>query len=484
MKQQNAATQNAATQNAAAQNTDAQNTDAQNTNAQNTASDFSKGSIQGNILRMAVPMTLAQLLNVLYNIVDRMYIGRIPGASTLALTGVGICFPLITFSGAFADLYATGGAPLCSIARGRREEERAGKIQGVSFFMLVVTGMIWTVLLQLLQTPILHAFGASEETFGYAADYMRIYSLGSVFMMISIGMNPFINAQGFAKTGMGTVAIGAVLNIVLDPFFMFVLGMGVKGAALATVISEVISALWVIRFLTGRKAVLRLERRYVHFDGPLVRKIMGLGLTGFIVQFTNSSVQLVCNRMLGAFGGDLYIGVMTILSSVWTIAKLPVSGLTEGAKPVLGFNYGAREYGRVKSGIRFMTLATLLVTTLLWLSTVLAPGVWIRLFNRDEALVEAGIPAMRMYFMGFVMMTFQFAGQSAFVSLGKARQAVFFSIFRKLLLVVPLTLVLPYVGGLGVKGVFLAEPISNLIGGSACYLTMYRTVYRRLGHGA
>lgn len=442
--------------------------------------DFSKGSVAGNIMRMAVPMTMAQLLNVLYNIVDRIYIGRIPGASTMALTGVGVCFPLITLLSAFSDLFGTGGAPLCSIARGRKDNKRAGEIMGTAFFMLVVTAIILTVILQIFQEPILYAFGASSETYGYAADYMRIYSAGTIFMMISLGMNAFINSQGFGRTGMMTIAIGAALNIVLDPIMIFGMGMGVKGAALATIISQAVSALWVLRFLTGKKAILRLTRESIKFRPKMAGEICGLGLTGFIVNFTNSSVQLACNKMLSIFGGDLYIGIMTVLNSVRTVTSLPVQGVSNASQPVMGYNYGAGEGIRVRQCIHFLTVVSLVYTAGIWLCVVIFPSFWIHLFNSDPVLLQDGVPALQLYFFGFVMMAFQFAGQAAFTALGKARQAVFFSLFRKIVIVVPLTIALPYVGGLGVNGVFLAEPVSNFVGGLACYITMYLTVYRKL----
>lgn len=443
--------------------------------------DFSQGSMGANIMRMAVPMMLAEFLNILYNIVDRIYIGRIPDAGTMALTGVGVCFPIITMMSAFAGLFGTGGAPLCSIARGKQDYERAGRIMGTSFFLLVATALALTAVLQIFEEPILRAFGASEATYPYASAYMRIYSAGTLFMMIGLGMNPFINSQGFGKIGMGTVAIGAVLNIVLDPVFIFVFGMGVQGAALATILSQAVSAVWVLKFLTGRKAILRLEKRTVRFDAKLSGAICGLGLTGFMVNFTNSSVQLACNKMLSVFGGDLYIAIMTVLNSVRTVASLPVQGINNGAQPVVGYNYGAGEYKRVRSGIRFSTLICLAFTGAVWLAIVLFPDWWIRLFNTDPELLRQGIPALKLYFFGFIMMSFQFAGQSTFVALGKAKQAVFFSLFRKIVIVVPLTIWLPYVHGLGANGVFLAEPISNFVGGLACYLTMYFTVYRKLG---
>lgn len=447
---------------------------------QTATNDFSQGSVGRNIIRMAIPMTLAQFINVLYNIVDRFYIGRIPGASTTALTGVGVCFPIITLLSAFSGLFGSGGAPLCSIARGRKDYERASQIMGVSFFLLTATAVTLTAILQIFEAPVLHAFGASEATYPYASDYMRIYSAGTIFMMMGLGMNPFINSQGFGRIGMMTIAIGAALNIALDPVFIFTLGMGVQGAALATIISQAVSAVWVLRFLTGKKTILKLERKYVHFQLGLAAEISSLGLTGFIMDFTNSVVQLACNKMLGIFGGDLYIGIMTVVNSVRTVVSLPAQGITSGGQPVLGYNFGAARYDRVKAGIRFQTIVCIGYTALAWLSVVLFPHFWIRLFNSEPELLEHGTGALKLYFFGFVMMAFQFAGQTTFVALGKAKQAVFFSLFRKIVIVVPLTLLLPYVHGLGVNGVFLAEPISNFVGGLACYLTMYFTVYRKL----
>lgn len=447
---------------------------------QRMENDFSQGSVGVNIMRMALPMTLAQLLNLLYNIVDRIYIGRIPGASTLALTGVGVCFPIITLISAFSGLFGSGGAPLCSIARGRKDYERAGRIMGMSFFMLVITAAALTGVVQLFEEPILRAFGASDATYEYASDYMRIYSAGTIFMMVGLGMNPFINAQGFGKTGMMTISIGAVLNLLLDPVLIFGLGMGIKGAALATVFSQAVSAVWVLKFLTGKRTILRLERKYICFHWGLAKEICGLGLTGFIVDFTNSVVQLVCNKMLGIFGGDLYIGIFTVINSIRTMVSLPGQGITNGGQPVVGYNFGAGRYDRVKQGIRFQTVVCIAYTCLAWLAVVMFPHFWIRLFNSDPQLLEQGILCLKLYFFGFVMMAFQFVGQSTFVALGRAKQAVFFSLFRKIVIVVPLTLALPYVGGLGVRGVFLAEPISNFVGGLACYLTMYGTVYRKL----
>ncbi len=439
--------------------------------------DFSRGSIPRNILNLALPMTLAQLINVLYNVVDRIYIGHLPNASTLALTGLGLTFPIITIITAFANLFGMGGAPLFSIARGKGDHARAQRIMGNSFSLLLISGALLTLVCFLLKKPILYLFGASENTFAYADGYLSIYLLGSVFVMIGLGMNSFINAQGFARIGMLTVLLGAVANIVLDPIFIFAFGMGVQGAALATVISQGLSAFWVLRFLTGKTTIYRLGRAAMRLDFSLVREITGLGMSGFIMAVTNSAVQVVCNATLSFYGGDLYVGVMTVINSVREVLSLPVNGLTNGAQPVMGFNYGAGEYGRVRQGIRFTSIACVLYTTMAWVCIMLIPAQFIHLFNSDPELIRLGVPALNLYFFGFFMMSFQFAGQSTFVALGKSKQAVFFSLFRKAIIVIPLTVFLPQLFHLGVNGVFLAEPISNFIGGAACFGTMMLTVW-------
>ena len=442
--------------------------------------DFSQGNIPGNILRLSLPLIAAQFINVLYNIVDRMYIGRIPGADTAALTGVGVCFPVITVIMAFAFLVGTGGPPLCSIARGRQENEKAEHIMGNSFTLLVATGIVLILLGFLVKRPLLYALGASDVTFPYADQYISIYLLGSVFVMISIGMNGFINCQGFAGIGMLTVVIGAVLNIILDPVFIFLLHRGVQGAAAATVLSQAVSAGWILRFLTGKQTHLKLRPAYWKPDLACVREIVSLGLSGFIMQATNCMVQIVCNVTLHNFGGDIYVGIMTIINSVREVLTVPVNGLTQGAQPVIGFNYGAKEYTRVKQGIKFMSVICICYTSLVWLLTLIIPEMFIHLFNGSKELVAVGVPAMRIYFFGFCFMSLQFAGQTVFTGLGKAKQAIFFSLFRKAVIVVPLTLLLPHIAGLGVNGVFLAEPVSNFIGGTACFVTMFYIMWPAL----
>ena len=442
--------------------------------------DFSQGSVRGNILRLAGPMTLAQLINLLYNIIDRMYIGHLPEDATLALTGLGLTFPILMMVTAFSNLFGMGGAPLFSIARGKQDEKHASDIMGTTFTMLLISGILLTVIGLLIKRPVLYLFGASDATFPFADKYLSIYLLGSTFVMLNLGMNGFINAQGFAKKGMLTVLIGAVLNIILDPVFIFGFHMGVQGAALATILSQFASALWVLRFLTGREALIRLTRSGLRVHLPLLKEIMALGSSGFIMAFTNSAVQIVCNASLQSFGGDIYVGIMTVINSIREVVTMPVSGITSAAQPVLGFNYGAAKYRRVREGIRFMSITCIVYTTIIWLILLVFPRPFIHHFNSSPELLTLGVPSKTIYFFGFFMMSFQFSGQSTFVALGHSRQAVFFSIFRKIIIVVPLTLLLPHIGGLGVHGVFLAEPVSNFIGGGACFLTMMRTVWPKL----
>lgn len=438
----------------------------------NTNNDFSKGSVVGSILSLALPMTLAQLINILYNVVDRMYIGRIPQRATLSLTGLGLCMPIISAVIAFANLFGMGGAPLCSIARGKGDDERAEQILGNAFTMLVVTGLFLTVLGLIFKKPLLYAFGASDATYPFANSYLTIYLLGNVFVMMSLGMNSYINAQGFARVGMVTTLIGAVLNIALDPLFIFVFEMGIQGAAIATVISQMASAFWTVRFLTGKKTILRIRISHMKPDFKTVGSIAALGLSGFMMAITNSIVQVVCNATLSSYGGDLYVGVMTVINSVREIVTMPVSGITNGSQPVISFNYGAGQKERVKTAIRFMSVSCICYTILIWGILHLFPVFFIHIFNTEAALVEAAVPSMKIYYFGFFMMSLQFSGQTVFQALGKAKYAIFFSILRKVIIVTPLTLLLPRLVSPAVNGVFMAEPISNFIGGAACFFTM------------
>ena len=439
---------------------------------------FGKGSVAGNIMSMAVPMTVAQILNLLYNLVDRIYIGHIPGADSLALTGVGLTFPIVSMITAFAGLFGMGGAPLCSIERGKGNQERAEAIMQNAFWMLAGTGVLIMIAGYAAERPLLYALGGSDATYVYASEYLKIYLAGTLAVMIGLGLNPFINAQGFGKTGMVTVALGALINLVLDPLFIFVLHMGVKGAALATVMAQCCSAVWVLFFLTGEKPLLRLKLRFGRPDWKIVGQITALGTSNFIMNFTNSVVQVVCNRQLQFYGGDLYVGIMTVLNSVREVLTMVVIGMSNGAQPVISFNYGAGKKDRVRQGIRFMTAASIIYTCAAWAVTLAFPKFFIHMFNSEPELLAAGVPAMHIYLFGFCFMDLQFSGQTTFQALGQANYAITFSLFRKFVIVVPLTLLLPLLPGIGLHGVFLAEPISNLIGGCACFFTMFRVIWR------
>lgn len=445
-----------------------------------TKHDFSQGSVVKNILNLALPMTLAQLINVLYNIVDRVYIGRIPEDSTLALTGLGLCLPVISMVMAFANLFGMGGAPLCSIERGKGDIGEAEKIMGNSFVLMVLFGIVLTFILLIFKKPMLYLFGASKYTYPFANQYLSIYLLGSVFVMIGLGMNSFINSQGFGTVGMMTVLLGAMVNILLDPVFIFTFQMGVRGAALATIISQLLSALWILKFLTGRRAIIRLRPVCFALKRKRVMDITALGMSGFTMAVTNSLVQIMYNTSLQRYGGDLYVGIMTVINSVREVISMPVNGITGSAQPVMGFNYGAGYYKRVKQSIVFISVVSIAYTTVMWILVHGLPEFFIRIFNKDPGLLKAGVPAMRIYYFGFFMMSLQFAGQAAFVALGKARKAVFFSIFRKVVIVIPLIAFLPVFLGNGTNGVLMAEPVSNFLGGLACFITMLFTVWPEL----
>ncbi len=441
--------------------------------------DFSRGKVWQNIIYQSIPLILAQLVQLLYNVVDRIYIGHLPGADSMALTGIGLVFPLTILIAAFTSLFGTGGTPLFSIARGAGEEQRAEKILGNTFALLFGCSLVMFLFCFFFRRPVLYLFGASDASYGYADAYLRIYLFGTTFTMLATGLNGFINAQGFPRMGMLTTLIGAVLNLVLDPVFIFLLDMGVGGAALATVLSQMVSCVWVLRFLTGKRALLRIKTEHLRVDWKLTREIMGLGMSGFIMQGTNCLVQVVCISTLNIYGGDLYVGIMTVINSVREILSLPVSGLTSGSQPVLGYNYGAKRYDRVCQGIRFTALLGILYTLFAWFIVIQCPHFLLSVFTEDAAMLEAGMGALQLYFFGFFFMAFQFSGQSAFTALGCSKRAVFFSLLRKAVIVTPLTLILPRLG-MGVDGVFWAEPVSNCIGGLACFITMYITLYRKL----
>lgn len=441
--------------------------------------DFSQGSVARCILSMALPMTLAQLVNILYSVVDRMYIGHIPGSGQLELAGLGLSMPIISIIMGFANLCGVGGGSLCSIHRGRSEQDEAESVMGNSLTLLLILGVLIPLFFLPFRVPLLRFFGASSATLPYALEYITIYMPGTPFVMISLGLNPMINAQGFGGKSMMTVLLGAIINLVLDPILIFGFDMGIRGAAWATVVAQAASALWVLKFLTGKKALLVLRLSKMPLEAQRVRRILALGLSGFIVNLTNSLVQVVCNKMLYITGGDLYVSVMTVINSVREVTFMAVQGLNNGAQPVLGYNYGARIYSRVRRGIRFAVGVTISYSVLVWGATMIFPEVLIRIFNTDPELISVAVPAMRIYFSMFAVMSLQISGQSVFTALGRSKNAIFFSLLRKAFINAPLTVLLAW--AVGSRGVFTAEAISQLLGGTACFLTMYLTVYRPLG---
>ena len=442
--------------------------------------DFGHGSMSSIIIRQALPLTLSQLAALLYTIVDRIFIGHIKDVGFDCLTGIGLTLPFVTIINAFTCLFGQGGSPVFSIARGHGDGKKAGKVMHNSFLLLLSCAVVLTLLSQVFMKPLLYAFGAGDNSYGYAADYLRIYLCGTVFTMFATGMNYYISAQGFPQMAMITVFSGAAINMILDPIFIFALDMGIRGAAVATVISQAISASWVLVFLTGKRPAIRLHPWHIKPDRKICGSIIAIGFTGFIMEITNSISQIVCNRTLRQYGGEDYVGIMTIVNSVRAMLGVAVTGITMGAQPVLGYNYGARKYDRVRSGIVATSLFAFAYTLVVWILIILFPSFFIGLFSDDADLNKKAVTYLHIYFMAYVFMSLQYSGQSTFMALGMAKRAICFSIFRKIVLVVPLTLILPLFLRDSVSGVFWAEPVSNIIGGGASFLTMYLTVFRRL----
>ncbi len=444
--------------------------------------DFEHGTVTSNILNAALPMLVAQIFNLLYNVVDRIYIARIPDVGTTALGAVGLCFPVIVIITAFSNLFGTGGAPLFSIARGKGDREEASQIMNTSFTMLCWCAVMLMLFGLIFARPILRIFGASNEALPYAYPYMMIYLLGTVASMIATGMNPFINSQGYSTVGMLSVALGAVTNLILDPVFIFVLDFGIKGAAIATILSQFLSATFVVNFLHNKAEyrVKLLGFRELADSLTLLKNIVSLGTAGFIMQLTNSLVTICCNNVLAVTGGDLYVSVMTIVSSVRQIIETPLHSLTEGSSPILSFNYGARKPKRVKKAAMVMTLLVLAYSAIAWGAILLIPEFLIGIFSSDPVLQADAVPALKLYFAAFIFMDLQYIGQTTFKSLNKKKQAIFFSLLRKVFIVVPLTYFLPYGLHMGTNGVFMAEPVSNVIGGSLCFITMLVTILPEL----
>ena len=445
--------------------------------------DFGNGKTLTNILATALPMFVAQTLNLLYNIVDRIFIARIPGIGTAALGAVGMCFPIVILITAFTNMFGSGGAPLFSISRGAGNRKEASLIQNTAFFLLLMTAAILTILGEAVGRPVLSVFGTSDQAMVHALPYLRIYLIGTVFSMIATGMNPFITAQGYAMTGMTTVIIGAAANIILDPLMIFVLGLGVEGAAIATILSQALSAVFVLRFLFGHKVDYRLRLlnpEEIKRCGPRARRIAGLGLAAFIMQLTNSLVSISCNNVLSHVGGDIYVSIMTIINSARQMLETPLLSITEGTSPIISYNYGARRNKEVKEAGVIMFLLSMGYAGTVWILIRLFPAFVIGIFSSDPALMETALPCFNLYFSTFIFMVFQHCGQIIFKSLGKKNHAIFFSLLRKGFIVVPLTYLLPYAFGMGTSGVFAAEPVSNVLGGMACFITMLLVVLPEL----
>lgn len=411
------------------------------------------------MVSMALPAVAAQVINVLYNIVDRIYIGHIEGYGELALTGVGITAPILMIISAFSAFAGMGGAPQASIQLGKKNYKKAEKILGNSVALLLLFSMTLTVLFQVIKTPVLYSFGASERTIVYAEQYITIYLIGTIFVQFALGLNTYISGQGNAKVAMLSVLLGAVVNIVLDPLFIFVLHMGVRGAALATVISQALSAAWVVRFLTSEKSVIRIRKEQIRFDKKTVAGIAALGISPFIMQSTESLVMVTLNSGLQRYGGDLYVGTMSIMTSVMQLITIPVQGVSQGVQPIMSYNYGAGNLDRVKAAFLRMTSICLAGTLLFGGLAVLKPEIYVQLFSKNEELIGLTCQYMPVYFLGITIFGIQMGCQATFLALGQAKVSLLIALLRKVVLLVPFAIVFPRF--MGVVGVYRAEPAAD-----------------------
>lgn len=441
--------------------------------------DLGSDRIGGLLFKLALPAILAQVINLLYNLVDRMYIGHIPGEGSAALTGVGVTMPVIMCISAFAALVSMGGAPRASIMMGKGKQDEAEKILGNCTTMLVVVALFLTGIIQLWGKDILMVFGASNITISYAWNYMKIYSVGTIFVQLALGLNAFINAQGFAGIGMLTVVIGAVCNIILDPVFIFGFHMGVRGGALATILSQGVSCVWIVCFLLGKRTTLRLKLKNMAPELSVMGPCITLGVAPFIMQFTESVLNICFNTSLLKYGGDIAVGAMTILSSIMQMSVLPVQGLTQGAQPIIGFNYGAKKTDRVKKTFRLLLVSCVGYTVGIWLICMLAPGLFIGIFTSSSEMVRFSKWAIRIYMACSLVMGVQMACQQTFIALGNAKTSVFLALLRKVILLIPLIYILPCCFSNKLFAVFLAEPVADVIAVSTTALLFFRE-YRRL----
>lgn len=419
--------------------------------------------VGGLLFKLALPTVTAQLINMLYNIVDRIFIGHIEEIGDLALTGVGVCMPIIMIVSAFAALVSSGGAPRASIAMGEKNTESAEKILGNCFSLQIVISVILTAVLLIFNRPLLLAFGASENTIEYACDYMNIYALGTIFVQLTLGMNAFVTAQGYSKIAMLSVVIGAATNIALDPLLIYVFGMGVKGAALATVISQSLSTAWVLSFLFSKKAMIRLKTGNMKISAKIILPCLGLGLATFMMQASESVISVCFNSSLLDYGGDIAVGAMTILSSVMQFAMLPMNGIAQGAQPILSYNFGAKNAARVKKTYRLLLISCLTYSVLLWSVIMIFPRLFPSIFTPDAALIDFTAGVIRIYFGGLIIFGAQIACQMTFVSLGKALSSVTVAVVRKFVLLLPLIYIVPQFMTDKTLGVYTAEPIADII---------------------
>ena len=423
------------------------------------------------LLRLALPAVTAQLVNMLYNIVDRIYIGHIPEVGAAALTGVGVTFPIIMVIAAFSALIGMGGAPRASIKMGQNDDAGAEEIMGNCLTVLVGISVVLTAVFLFFGRDLLLLFGASGDTIGYASSYMNIYVCGTLFVQLALGMNSFISSQGFAKTSMITVVIGAAINIALDPLFIFTFGLGVQGAALATVLSQAVSAVWVMSFLRGKKTHLRIRRRYLRPKASVMLPVLALGVSPFIMQSTESLVNIALNSSLQAYGGDLAVGAMTILASLMQVLSLPIMGIAQGAQPIAGFNFGAGKNDRVRKTFKLLLISSVTFSVSLWLAMMLIPQVFISLFNNDPELMKVTVWAVRIYMGGAFALGAQFACQQTFIAVGQAKVSLLLALLRKIVLLIPLIYILPNFFADKVFAVFLAEPVSDLLAATITVIT-------------
>ena len=415
------------------------------------------------LFKLALPTVVAQLINMLYNIVDRIYIGHIPEDGNLALTGVGVCMPIIMIVSAFASLVGSGGAPRASIFMGKKDMESAEKTLGGCFSLQIILSLILSAVLIIWNEDLLLAFGASENTIKYATDYMNIYALGTVFVQLTLGMNAFVTAQGFTKISMLSVVIGAIANIILDPIFIYAMDMGVRGAALATIISQAMSCVWVLTFLCGKKTLLRIKKENLPFSPKLILPCIALGTATFVMQSSESVISVCFNSSLLGYGGDIAVGAMTILTSVMQFAMLPLLGIAQGAQPILSYNYGAKSADRVKKTYKLLLVACLTYSATLWTFIMLFPRAFGAMFTTDAALLDFTENVIRIYFAGLVIFGIQTACQMTFVSLGNAPSSVIVAVVRKFVLLLPLIYIMPKLVSDKTVGVYMAEPIADII---------------------